>query len=154
MVLKRRNKTQNKTIKRKQNKTMKKQKNGNDTILFIKNTMNYLATIKMYHWTTDSYAAHKATDKFYSKLQDFMDSYVETSLGHHQNKKQLINKIHTIRVKNITSNSQLHTYTMEYKRELKNIRNKLPDNKKSEMINVLDDILTEIDVLLYLLTLE
>lgn len=142
-----------KTKRHLKNVNSKTRKNRNtNTNSFIQNTMNYLSTIKMFHWTTDSFAAHKATDALYTKLQTFMDLFVETSLGHYHNKKHL--KLSSIKVKTIKNNSQLHKYTQSYKDHLKNIRKTLPDTSQSEMINVLDDILTELDVLLYLLTLE
>jgi len=137
-------------IQKQEKKTRKQRKNTSNH--FIQQTLNYLATIKMFHWTTESFAAHKATDALYTKLQTFMDLFVETSLGHYNNKKSL--KLSTIEVKKINNNSQLHKYTQIYKKHLKNIRKSLPDSSQSEMINVIDDILTELDVLLYLLTLK
>lgn len=142
-----------KLLKQHKNKTIKRH-DKNETVKFIQHTMNYLAVIKMYHWTTDSFAAHKATDAFYAQLQTFMDLFVETSLGHYHNKKSLHKAIKNVQVKYIKNNKQLHSYTQEYKKCLKDIRKQLPDASKSNMINVIDDILTEMDVLLYLLTLE
>lgn len=142
---------------KKHNKTIKHNNKmiGNGKVLkFIQNTMNYLATIKMYHWTTDSFAAHKATDALYGNLQTFMDSYVETSLGNNDNKQILRNKISSIKVKHINSNSALHKYTNQYKNELNQLRRSLSDKKQSNLLNILDEILAELDVLLYLLTLQ
>jgi hypothetical protein len=129
-------------------------KSKQQTVEFIQHTMNYLATIKMYHWTTDSFATHKATDALYAKLQTLMDLFVETSLGHYNNKKSLHNSIKKVEIKDIKTNKDLHSYTQKYKMSLRQIRKQLPDSSQSEMINVVDDILTELDVLLYLLTLE
>jgi hypothetical protein len=136
-------------------KTMRKShKKMDDTSLFIEQTMNYLATIKIYHWTTDSYATHKATDALYKKLQTLMDTFVEASLGHFDNKKHIKKSVSKFHISNLNNIQELKAYTLRYKQTLKNIREKLPDNNESELINVLDDILTELDVLLYLLTLE
>jgi DNA-binding ferritin-like protein len=136
-----------------ESKTRKKKHTKNITVEFIQKTMDFLATIKMYHWTTDSYPTHKSTDKIYEKLQELMDLYVETSLGHYNNKKFIENKIKCIKITNITNKKTLYKYTQNYKASLKYIRNKLEDKKESEIINVIDDVLTELDVFLYLLTL-
>jgi DNA-binding ferritin-like protein len=134
-------------------KTRKTNYKKTTTVEFIQKTMNFLATIKLYHWTTDLYPVHKSTDKIYEKLQELMDLYVETSLGHYNNKKLIENKIKCVKITNITNKKALHKYTQNYKASLKYIRNKLNDKLESEIINVIDDVLTELDVFLYLLTL-
>lgn len=151
---KQKNKTEKRNKTMKHVKSIKKQIGGNKqtTIQFIKTTMEFLTSIKMYHWTTKSYPAHKTTDKLYAKLQDLMDTFVETSLGHYEHKQMLQHKIKTINVTPIINNKSLEKYTNHYKKELKNIRNKISDKSASEIINVIDDILTELDVFLYLLT--
>lgn len=140
-------------MKSKNNKKKNIKNNHSNIILFINHTMNYLTTLKIFHWTTDSYSAHKVSDKFYSKIHDLMDVYVETYLGHHNYKKKLQNKIKNITIKNITNNKDLISYTHDYKKKIKKIRTIMNDKKESELINVLDDILTKLDILLYLLTL-
>lgn len=37
--------------------------------------------IKLYHWTTESYANHKATDKVLENISDLIDSFVEKYMG-------------------------------------------------------------------------
>jgi len=150
------NKT-NKKHTNKHNKThknVKQSKKHSQIIKFIQNTMNYLASIKMYHWTTDSFAAHKATDTLYTNLQTFMDSYVETSLGNNNNKSILKNKIKNVKLNNVHTNKSLHTYTNNYKKELQHIRKTLDEKQSSNLLNIIDEILAELDVLLYLLTLN
>lgn len=122
---------------------------------FIQHTMDYLASIKLYHWTTKSYQAHKSTDKLHSKLQDLMDSYVETSLGHDIcNKKTLRTSIKKVHIKQLNNNRDLHKYTRVYKQHMKNIRQELERKNADEIITIIDEIIGELDVLSYLNTLE
>ena len=122
---------------------------------FIQHTMDYLASIKMYHWTTKSYQAHKSTDKLHGKLQALMDSYVETSLGHDIcNKKTLKTAIKNIRVKTLHNNRDLHKHTRAYKGHMKSVRDELEKNNADEIISIIDEIIAELDVLSYLNTLE
>lgn len=44
--------------------------------------LELLNTIKIYHWSTLSYATHKATDKLYTKLNELVDSFIEIYIGH------------------------------------------------------------------------
>ncbi len=37
----------------------------------------YQLLLKLYHWQTQSYARHKASDELYDHLTDFMDQLVE-----------------------------------------------------------------------------
>ena len=42
----------------------------------VKTFLQFLITIKLYHWNTSSYSTHKATDDLYSKLNEGIDSFV------------------------------------------------------------------------------
>jgi len=70
-----------------------------------------LLTIKMYHWKTSKFSAHKATDELYETFNYNMDKFVEIWLGkngkringdinisikYNPNKKNLIKKIRTL----------------------------------------------------------
>jgi DNA-binding ferritin-like protein len=38
--------------------------------------------IKLYHWATTSYSAHKALDKLYSGMAELTDKFIECYIGH------------------------------------------------------------------------
>ena len=75
--------------KEKQKKTSKNTKKVNKTRKcrfsnktdIVKMLMEMLNMIKLYHWKTDSYAAHQATDELYEKLDAHIDKFVEVYLG-------------------------------------------------------------------------
>ncbi|ADX06518.1 hypothetical protein 162310486 [Organic Lake phycodnavirus] len=43
--------------------------------------LEMMMCIKMYHWKTNSYSSHKATDHLYASLNEHMDKFVEIWLG-------------------------------------------------------------------------
>ena len=43
--------------------------------------LQMLNTVKLYHWKTNSYAQHKATDELYANLNTNIDTFVEIMLG-------------------------------------------------------------------------
>jgi hypothetical protein len=43
--------------------------------------LEMLIVVKLYHWHTHSYSEHKATDDFYSSLNDHMDEFIEILMG-------------------------------------------------------------------------
>ena len=45
----------------------------------VKIFLQFLITIKLYHWNTLSYSTHKATDELYSKLNEGIDTFVEAN---------------------------------------------------------------------------
>ena len=47
--------------------------------------------LKIYHWTTESYARHKSSDSLVDSLTDKMDKFLETIQGLHS-KRMIIPK--------------------------------------------------------------
>lgn len=43
--------------------------------------MSIMVQLKVYHWSTLSYARHKASDQCFTDLSALIDQYVETLLG-------------------------------------------------------------------------
>lgn len=145
------NKTRiNKT--RKNTSVGKSKKFEQEIILTFLQTLNM---IKLYHWKTYSYATHQATDDLYSKLNGHMDSFVEIMLGKHGDRVNLT-RVKSISLKDYTSVS-------DFKREILKFREfliKLNTNKSMEnlantdLYNVRDEILGDINQFLYLLTFK
>jgi hypothetical protein len=55
---------------------------ANDIADRILSFLELLNTVKIYHWSTHSYATHKATDELYKKLSELVDSFIEIYIGH------------------------------------------------------------------------
>ena len=53
----------------------------NNYVKYIKNLLTILNQLKVYHWQTTSYSAHKALGKFYEAMPDLVDGLVETYMG-------------------------------------------------------------------------
>jgi hypothetical protein len=145
------NKTRKNTT-RKNTSVGKIKKFEQEIILTFLQTLNM---IKLYHWKTYSYATHQATDDLYSKLNGHMDSFVEIMLGKHGDRVNLT-RVKSISLKDYTSVS-------DFKREILKFREfliKLNTNKSMEnlantdLYNVRDEILGDINQFLYLLTFK
>jgi len=147
------------TIKRTK-KAGKTAKNRSTVSLQSKITSTFLCilnTIKLYHWNTDHYATHKATDQLYGDLNTKIDTFVETMLGKEsvsfRNKVLEINSLH---MNTFKSNKDFKKETEMYKSFLIS----LSDNKSfntpqnTDLMNMRDDILASLNQFLYLLTLR
>ena len=117
--------------------------------------LQMLNIVKLFHWKTHSYATHKATDELYTNLNTNIDSFVEVLLGKHGDRVNLTHVKH-IPIKDFTSQN-------DFKKELESFKNylvDLNDNKalksmsNSDLYNIRDEILANINQILYLLTFK
>jgi DNA-binding ferritin-like protein len=117
--------------------------------------LTMLNTIKLYHWKTHSYATHKATDELYGKLNEHIDSFVEILLGKTGDRVNLT-KVNRMDLCDFTSVDQLKKEIMEYKNYLVELNNnktmKIMSN--TDLFNIRDEILGNLNQFLYLLTFK
>ena len=117
--------------------------------------LEMLMMVKLYHWKTQSYAQHKATDELYSKLNEDIDKFIEVLLGKTETRTNLLKKP-TISLIDLSSKEQLKKQIDDFKVYLVN----LTDNKfimkmsNTDLLNIRDEILGDLNQFLYLLTLN
>lgn len=106
--------------------------------------------IKMYHWTTESYSNHKATNKLLDNLSDLIDSFVEKYTGVFS--RAVIKTGSSIPIQNMTKTK----YIKLLKQAQEYLRGDLEKaiSKNSELLNIRDEMLGEIDQGLYFATLK
>lgn len=105
-------------------------------------------TNKMYHLTTNSFARHKASDSFDELLQAHIDKFAETFIGRYQIKPVVT----SIRIDQnyISDNGIVLLYT-QAKTYFENLNKKISD---SELLNIRDELLADINKTLYLFQLN
>jgi DNA-binding ferritin-like protein len=116
-----------------------------------------LNTIKIYHWNTDHYATHKATDHLYRDLNEKVDTFVETMLGKESvAARHKVLKINSLKMCTYKSNKDFRKETESYKSFLIGLTNNKLFNtpQNSDLMNMRDDILASLNQFLYLLTLH
>ena len=114
-----------------------------------------LNTVKLFHWKTHSYATHKATDELYGQLNEHIDNFVEVLLGKSGDRVNLTNVKH-ISLKDFTSLEQMKREIMEYKSYLISLDNNsgLKTMFNSDLYNIRDEILSDLNKFMYLLTFD
>jgi len=152
-----------KTLKNRQNKktTTNKSISTNRSLLtnFQKEItvifFQMILMIKLYHWKTYSYATHKATDDLYSKLNENTDKFIEILLGKSGNRTDLTNQ-KSIKLIDLTSPEALKREIEAFKGYLVSLN----DNKtmklmsNTDLYNIRDEILGNLNQFLYLLTFK
>jgi len=121
------------------------------TIIFFE----MLLMIKLYHWKTTSYATHKATDELYSKFNSNIDSFTEVLLGKSGIRIDLMSN-KQIRLIDLSSPEALKREIDQFKGYLVSLN----DNKamqsmsNTDLYNIRDTILGDLNQFLYLLTFK
>ena len=118
----------------------RKNTNSNLVITFL----DFLMLIKLFHWNTHSYSNHKATDELFSSISTHIDTFVEILLGgsrlplfkiktyyYNLNHKDFIKKVNT------------------FKKYLINL-----SLKRTELSNIRDEILADVNQFIYLNSLQ
>lgn len=113
--------------------------------------MGLITQVKLFHWSTMSYAKHVALDKLHGALSEKIDSFVESYLG--KFKKQPL-KAFTIQTKAESDTSGLNKF-LETTNEKLSIMHKMFEKEKApELANIIEEMMSEIDTTMYLCKLS
>jgi DNA-binding ferritin-like protein len=125
-------------------------RNGSKTAKIVLFFFELQLNLKMYHWTTESYANHKTTNKLLDKLSDLIDSFVEKSMGAFT--RPVLKSGSSIPIQNMTKTK----YVKLLKTAQEYLRGDLEKmiSKNSELLNLRDEMLAELDQSLYFATLS
>jgi len=106
--------------------------------------------LKMYHWTTSSYANHKTTNKLLDKLSDLVDSFIEKYMGAYT--RPVMKSDSSVFIQNMTKTK----YIKLLKQAQDYLRGDLEKviAKNTELLNIRDEMLAELDQALYFSTLN
>ena len=137
-------KSKAKTAYRRSNKSFDKQ----ITVYFLE----MLMMVKLFHWKTHSFATHKATDELYDSLNGNIDKFIEVLLGKTGSRIDLTGK-RAISLVDLNSQASLKARIDQFKKYLVglNANSSLND---TDLMNIRDEILGDLNKFLYLLTFK
>ena len=117
--------------------------------------LEMLMMVKLYHWKTTSYATHKATDELYSSLNEHIDKFIEVLLGKAGNRIGLISN-KSFSLGDVDSQGKLKQRIMTFKSYLVGLNNNKTIGlmSNSDLLNIRDEILGDLNQFLYLLTFK
>lgn len=118
----------------------------------VKKFMELLTMIKLYHWRTQSYSQHKATDELYAKLNENIDKFVEVLLGKSGARIKMLES--KMNMYDLETTGELREHLFEYRQFLVDMNRTFHEKKDSDLLSVRDDILSDINQFLYLLTFD
>lgn len=117
--------------------------------------LQMLNNVKLYHWKTHSFATHKATDDLYSKLNENIDSFVEVLLGKYGDRANL-SDVKSIQIRDFSTQEQFKKQINYYKEYLISLDSNrvMKMMANSDLYNIRDEMLANLNQLLYLLTFK
>ena len=118
----------------------------------INKLVNFFFTLelnlKIYHWNTNSFPRHKASDELGGKILELTDKFVEIFIGRYKVKPN----IERVKIENIfttdNGNVDLLNQSILFLEDLNTII------KDSDLLNIRDEMLGEINKTLYLYRLK
>ena len=108
--------------------------------------------LKLYHWSTLSYSRHKATDELVAALYTLMDSFVEIYAGRYSRGK-VSNDTAVIHLKNL-SDADAVRLLQQYRVFLQTDLVKLLQSSDTDLLNIRDEMLGNVNQALYLFALK
>ncbi len=125
---------------------MKKNSNLITTLLTI------LIQIKIFHWQTKLYSQHTSFDKYYNKMNILVDKFIESYQGKYNRINLKNNNI--ISIKDI-SDTNINDLIKNINIFLtKDINNYIDISSDYDLLSLRDEMISETNILKYLLTLE
>jgi len=113
-----------------------------DTMLYIR------SQIKLYHWQTTSFSRHKATDDLVKSLDENIDKFIEVYMGKYGRPRAGA----TIPIRNF-SEQDGKRFVEKQVRYLTVVLPRKISPTDTDLLNIRDEILADINQTLYLFTL-
>ncbi len=140
-----------KTIRKSRRKTAKKNKIPNKSRI-VRVFIEMLNVVKLYHWKTHSFPEHKNTDELYGRLNENIDKFVEILLGKDESRIQQWDK--KMNIVQADSKKQFKDLMYEYREFLIDLTRVLDPKRDTDLLNVRDEILGDLNQFFYLLTFK
>lgn len=113
----------------------------------VSELLKFQIYLRLLHWKTDSYARHMAYGGTYSALDALIDSFVEFYQGKYDRLKGIPN----LTFVGLTLKSEIESIKNVL---ISDVSKLLDETKDTDILNIRDEILGEINKLSYLLTLK
>lgn len=124
--------------------------------MFFKNSncildfLEFQNNLHIYHWTTKSFARHKASDQLYEKMNELVDKFVEVYIGIYSRPNKLDGKLKIVKLSDTEFTKYLET-TVTYLKKTLPTYFKESDN---DLITIRDDMIAAVNQTVYLTTLS
>jgi hypothetical protein len=134
-------------------KTLRNNKTSYSPQQIVTTFLQMLNTVKLYHWKTSNYAEHKATDELYTNLNLNIDTFVEVMLGKTGSRVNLTGH-KSIPLLDYTNVEDFKKEIARYKMFLTGMSTDASLNANTDLMNIKDELLSNLNQFTYLLTFK
>jgi len=136
--------------------TLRKTRRHNITKYTTSNLVSTLLTfqikLKLFHWNTDNYAQHKASDQLHTDLSENIDSFVEKLLG--TTPKDRLREVKVCVKPSTETLTSIVTDVNKLKPYLIHMHFFPDTQSNSDLLNIRDEMLGQLNQFLYLIKLH
>jgi DNA-binding ferritin-like protein len=140
-------------MRSKNNRTMSRRSSSSFDKQITVYFLEMLMMVKLFHWKTHSFATHKATDELYESLNEHIDSFIEVLLGKTGTRINLTQK-RSISLVDLNSQASLKARIEQFKKYLVSLNTNKAVALDTDLLNIRDEILGDLNKFLYLLTFK
>ncbi len=115
--------------------------------------LSFTTELKLYHWTTNSYSRHKASDDLGSSLASKIDQFIEVLQGSGDIKIKLSPTTQLIKIQ-IRSDNEMVETLKEFRAWLTVTLLRYFAGYKDDLMNIRDEMVADVNKTLYLFTLK
>ncbi len=119
---------------------------------FVKFFFELQTTVKLYHWNTNSFARHKASDELVESVIDLSDKFMEVYMGKYGRPNKTFQKSSSLTLKTYTDKDIKEFLKLAIK-DLDTLSQQLSP-KDTDLLNIRDEVLGKLNQTLYLFTLD
>lgn len=142
-------------IKNKTKRLTKSRSNGEYSHSNIVCTfLEMLNMVKLHHWKTYSYSTHKATDELYSDLNSNVDAFIEVLLGKDGTPRVNLTRTKSLPLYDFSSIGPFKQKIAQFKLYLEHMSKCPALMNNSDILNIRDELLGNLNKFTYLLTLK
>ncbi len=141
------------SMRSKNNRTMSRRSSSSFDKQITVYFLEMLMMVKLFHWKTHSFATHKATDELYESLNEHIDSFIEVLLGKTGTRINLTQK-RSISLVDLNSQASLKARIEQFKKYLVSLNTNKAVALDTDLLNIRDEILGDLNKFLYLLTFK
>lgn len=116
--------------------------------------LEMLNMVKLYHWKTYSFSTHKATDELYGDMNTNVDAFVEVLLGKSGTPRVNLVNTKSLPLYDFSSIGPFKQRIAEFKLYLEHMSKSPTLMNDSDLLNIRDELLGNLNKFTYLLTLK
>jgi hypothetical protein len=116
----------------------------------IKNLLTFKNTLKMFHWRAKNYNKHKISNGLGDKIDELIDKFVEVLIGSRKERPEFPLDL---KLKMVTDD-ELEQYLESFREWLTEKLPEMLENYETELMNIKDEMIAEVNQSLYLARME